>query len=90
MSDDGDRETDTFVRRPDEGGREAPREQREFGVEGWLLVVGIVVALVAVPLAIYLNARGIVSLPFRFSFLVLPLLPAVLLALLAVWVTTTP
>jgi hypothetical protein len=88
MTDD-EADGDAYVHDPGDGDAVAPPDEREFGARGWLLVAGIIVALVVVPLAIYLNARGVVSLPFRFSFLVLPLFPAVLLALLAVWVTTT-
>lgn len=62
---------------------------REFGRQGWLLVFGLFIAFVLVPGVIYLNASGVVALPFRFSFLVLPLFPALLLAVLAVWVTTS-
>ncbi|MFB6295717.1 MAG: hypothetical protein ABEH66_02615 [Halobacteriales archaeon] len=86
-ADDSGGDRDAYVHDP---GGEPPPEEREFGRQGWLLVAGILLALVVVPLAIYLNARGVVALPFRFSFLVLPLLPAILLALLAVWVTATP
>jgi hypothetical protein len=57
----------------------------EFGPRGWLLLAAIVVAFVVVPLVIYFRPPGV---PFQFAYLVLPLVPAVLLALLAVWVTT--
>jgi len=87
-ADDSEGTRDAYVHEPD--GETPPPEKREFGRQGWLLVAGVLLAFVVVPLAIYLNARGVVALPFRVSFLVLPLLPAVLLALLAVWVTTTP
>lgn len=68
---------------------DGPASDSEFGWQGWLLVGAIFVAFLVVPALIYLNARGVVALPFRFSFLVLPLLPAIVLALLAVWITTT-
>lgn len=78
---------------PDEQSADAPADrpakEREFGWQGWLLVGAVFVAFVVVPGTIYLNAIGVGGLPFRFTFLVLPLLPAVLLALLAVWITTT-
>lgn len=61
--------------------------EREFGRDGWLLLAGVALALVVVPLVIYLNPPGV---PFVVAYLILPLAPAVLLALLAVYVTTTP
>lgn len=64
----------------------APPEDAEFGRQGWLLLAGMFVAFVVVPILIYLNPP---QLPFVFSYLVLPLVPAVLLAVLAVYVTTT-
>ncbi len=57
----------------------------EFGRKGWLLVAAIVVAFIVVPVVIYVRPPG---LPFVVAYLVLPLAPAVLLALLAVWITT--
>ena len=62
-------------------------EEREFGWPGWLLVVAIFVAFVVVPVLIHLRPPGV---SFTVAYLVLPLVPAVLLALLAVWVTTRP
>ena len=61
-------------------------EDDAFGRAGWLLVAAIVVALGVVPLVIALRPP---DLPFVAAYLVLPLLPAVLLALVAVYVTTT-
>ncbi len=66
-----------------------PATDREFGWQGWVLVAAVLVSFLGIPLLIYLNARNVVAIPFRFAFLVLPLVPAVLLAVLAVWVTTT-
>ena len=62
---------------------------REFGREGWLLVAAIVVAFLVIPGIVSLNAANVIALPFRFAFLALPMIPAVVLAVLAVWVTTT-
>ena len=61
---------------------------REFGRGGYLLLAGLFVVFFVVPATIYLDVFGVVELPFRFAFLVLPLVPALLLASLAVWVTT--
>jgi hypothetical protein len=64
-----------------------PPADREFGRQGWLLVAAVVVAFLVIPVTIYLNAAGVIALPFRFAFLALPMIPAVMLAVLAVWVT---
>jgi hypothetical protein len=66
-----------------------PPPDREFGRQGWLLVAAIVVAFLVIPATIYLTVAGVLALPFRFAFLALPMIPAVVLAVLAVWVTTT-
>ena len=59
--------------------------EEEFGWTGWLLVAAIVVAFLVIPAVIYFRPPG---LPFLVSYLVLPLAPAFILALLAVWITT--
>ena len=58
-----------------------------FGRQGWLLVAGVVVCFLVIPGVIYLKptAPAAVGLPFFATFLVLPLIPAVILGLLAVW-----
>ena len=61
---------------------------REFGTRGWILVGIVVLSFVAVPLLILLHPPG--SLSYRFAFLILPLVPAVLLGIAAVWATTRP
>ena len=72
------------------GVRDPPSPQdQEFGPRGWLLVAAIVVAFLVIPATIYLNAANVIALPFRAAFLALPMIPAVALAVLAVWVTTT-
>ena len=81
MSDDEDR----YVHEPEGASGSAASADDEFGRRGWLLVAAIFLAFVVVPLLIYFRPPG---LPFRFAYLVLPLVPAVLLAALAVWVTT--
>jgi hypothetical protein len=68
---------------------------REFGWRGWTLVGMLFLALAVVPVLLYFvpRAQGLASslgLGYRDAFLVLPLLPAVLLAALAVWATTRP
>ena len=58
-----------------------------FGRQGWLLVAGVVVCFLVIPGFIYLNPTAPAQIGWTFfaTFLVLPLLPAVLLGLLAVW-----
>ena len=53
------------------------------GWRGWVLVGATVVAFIGVPLVILFRPP---SLPFLVAYLALPLLPAFLLAALAVWV----
>ena len=57
-----------------------------FGRSGWILVIGIIVAFLFIPAIITLYPPTWVS--FRFAFLILPLIPAVGIAVLAVWATT--
>jgi cytochrome b subunit of formate dehydrogenase len=91
-SDDGG-----YVHRPtdSESTTEAPESESEadsdgFGVRGWVLVAVLVVCLLIVPGVIYVRP-GILSavgIPYIASLLVLPLLPAVVLGLTAVWSMT--
>lgn len=60
---------------------------REFGWRGWVLVGTIVLAFVVAPLGILLWPP---SLNYWFALLILPLFPAVVLALTAVWASTRP
>lgn len=74
-------------------GTDAPTEERTFGWRGWVLVGWMVVAFVLVPgyLFFYPHASDTLSLfglGFRDTYLFLPLVPAILLGLLAVWATT--
>ncbi|WP_458185018.1 hypothetical protein [Haladaptatus sp. NG-WS-4] len=55
---------------------------REFGKSGWILVGVMVLAFVIAPLLIYFRPP---ALPFKVSYLVLPLVPALLLGATAVW-----
>jgi hypothetical protein len=60
---------------PDHGG---------LGRQGWVLVVAVVLAVLVVPLTVYLRP-GVGGAHYRTAMLVLPMLPAVLLGLVAVW-----
>ncbi|MFC4543838.1 hypothetical protein ACFO5R_18080 [Halosolutus amylolyticus] len=61
---------------------------REFDWRGWALVAVIGFAFVVAPVAILLFPPGAEG--YRFALLILPLFPALLLALTAVWATTRP
>ena len=58
-----------------------------FGRQGWLLVAGVVGGFLVIPGVIYLRPAvpAAAGLSFFATFLVLPLIPAVILGLLAVW-----
>ncbi len=65
---------------------------REFDYRGWTLVVALLISLVAIPAVIYLYPRVGPSfgLTFYDTYLALPMVPAVVLGILAVWATTRP
>jgi hypothetical protein len=61
-----------------------------FGRRGWVLVAAVVLCVLVVPGAVYLfpAAPAGAGLPFLVAMLVLPMLPAVVLGLVAVWSMT--
>jgi hypothetical protein len=61
-----------------------------FGRQGWLLVAAVVASVLVVPGAVYLfpAAPAQAGLPFLAAMLVLPMLPAVVLGVVAVWSMT--
>ena len=65
---------------------------REFDWRGWTLVAAVVVAFLVVPGIIYLYPRvgTTFGLSFWDAYLALPMIPALILGLLAVWATTRP
>lgn len=67
---------------PGEPGLTVP-ERETFGVRGWVLVGVLLVAFLVVPAVIVFVPPA--ALPFEVAFLILPLLPAVLLGVVAVW-----
>lgn len=80
---DGDAEDDAWLSEPVH-----PEEvDREFGRRGWVLVAVIVVAFVVSPVAIVLWPP---DLHYFVALLILPLAPAVMLAVTAIWATTRP
>lgn len=67
-----------------------PPDEEALGRKGWVLVAAVVVAVLVVPLWIYLwpAAGGVLGAHYRTAMLVLPLFPALLLGLVAVWSMT--
>ena len=82
FDDDGSREDD-WVDEP----AHPDAVDREFDWRGWVLVGVIVFAFIISPAAIMLWPPDVA---YRFALLILPLVPAVLLAVTAVWATTRP
>jgi hypothetical protein len=69
------------------GARLPGPEPTGFGDRGWVLVATVVLAFLVIPGIIYLRPAlpGEAGLSFIVAMLVLPLIPAVLLGLTAVW-----
>jgi hypothetical protein len=65
---------------------------REFDWRGWTLVGAVFVAFLLVPGIIYAYpyAPAAFGLTFWDTYLALPMIPAILLGILAVWATTRP
>jgi hypothetical protein len=78
-------DADQMVIHPDE-------LDRSFDWRGWSLVATVLIAFLVVPAFIYLYPRApsAFGLTFWDTYLVLPMIPAVVLGLLAVWATTRP
>lgn len=55
----------------------------EFGRWGWILVGAIVLSFILIPLVILVSPPT--GFSFRFAFIILPLFPAIGLALIAVY-----
>jgi hypothetical protein len=58
------------------------RGEEEWNVRDWALVGVIFLCFIVIPATIYILPP---VRPFRFAYLVLPLIPAILLGLVAVW-----
>ncbi|CAI50500.1 uncharacterized protein NP_4818A [Natronomonas pharaonis DSM 2160] len=76
----------------DVSGEHPDAVEREFDWRGWTLVAAIFVAFLVVPTIIYLYPRfpTLFGLSFLDAYLVLPMVPALVLGVLAVWATTRP
>jgi hypothetical protein len=84
---------DTYVHRPGDTdpivGANEP-EATGFGSRGWVLVGVVALCFVGIPGAIYLvpSLPALAGLPYLAAMLALPMIPAVLLGLVAVWSMT--
>lgn len=67
---------------PGDGDEEFPDPNPGMGRRGWVLLAAIVVAFFGAPAVIYLRPP---TVPFEVAFLVVPLVPAFLLGMIAVW-----
>jgi hypothetical protein len=68
----------------------APPSDGDFGWRGWVLVAVMLVSFLVVPGILVVLAQrpslvGSVGLTFRDAYLALPMIPAILLAVVAVW-----
>jgi len=65
--------------------------ERTFDWRGWVLVVAVAVCFLVIPAVIlaYPYVGEQFGLPFYHTYLVLPMIPAVVLAVLAVWAAIT-
>ncbi|SFR55170.1 hypothetical protein [Halogeometricum limi] len=93
MNSNGD-DTGGYVHRPDgapssDAGRDEP-EATGFGSTGWGLVAVLILCTIVVPGIIYLEPSvfAAVGIPYTVALLILPLLPAAILGLTAVWSMT--
>jgi hypothetical protein len=75
----------------DPAARRTPAE-RTFDWRGWVLVAAIAVCFLLVPGVIlaYPHVGHRLGLSFYHTYLALPMIPAVVLAILAVWATARP
>ncbi|MGZ0746562.1 hypothetical protein [Haloparvum sp. AD34] len=86
---DADAATSTSAESTDATKR-APSETDEFGRAGWALTGMLIVCMLVIPGIIYLYPYflGSFGLSFFGTYLVLPLIPAAVLGLVAVWSMT--
>jgi len=77
--------TTTVEREADDGEVDTAADGLDWG--GWVLVVAVIVAVLVVPGAIYLWPAGgqVLGATYRTAMLVLPMIPAAILGLIAVW-----
>jgi hypothetical protein len=90
MNDDADDPPRVTPDARDAAGTPSAGSPDGFGRRGWVLVAAIVLAFLVIPGVVYLFPAlpADAGLPFLAAMLVLPLAPAVLLGLVAVWSMT--
>lgn len=84
---DPDLDADASTDGPAQPGRAGERGGDGFGGRGWALVIAVVVSVLVIPGVIYV-LPGLLAgtgVPFIVAMLVLPLAPAALLGVVAVW-----
>ena len=80
-----------YVHRPDDDSESLSGEPAgDFGAKGWILVAVLTLSVLVIPGIIYLYPAAPADAGFSFfaAMLVLPMIPAVLLGLVAVWSMT--
>ena len=83
---DADDGGESYVHRPSEGVHPATVD-REWDWRGWVVVAVIAFSFLVMPVVILYRPP---SLPYWVALLAFPMLPALLLGLVAVWGTTRP
>lgn len=88
MSDETDEE-EGYVHRPS-GEPRRPGTAEEFGWRGWILVGVLVASFLIVPWSLILlssapDTLADIGLPWRETFLIVPLIPALVLGVVGVW-----
>jgi hypothetical protein len=70
-----------------ESGSAPDDEPTDLGWAGWVLVAAVLLAVLVIPLSVYLWPAGgsVLGAHYRTAMLVLPMLPAVVLGVVAVW-----
>ena len=84
---DGPTVTVTTGEAPTDAEAETNPPEEGLGRSGWVLVAAVVVAVLVIPGMVYLWPAGgrVFGATYRTAMLVLPMIPALILGLIAVW-----
>ena len=84
---DGPTVTVTTGEAPIDAEAEAEPPEEGLGRSGWILVAAVVVAVLVIPGMVYLWPAGsrVLGATYRTAMLALPMIPALILGLIAVW-----
>ena len=88
MSTDSDGYANAVTEADDADAESEPEpEPQGFGRKGWVLTAALIICVLVIPAIIYVYpyAAGSFGRTFFVTYLILPLVPAVLLGLIAVW-----